>query len=79
MTLTYSDYVPNPSYTATRLISQSVGSQVSTTTFDGLGRVINKSATSDPEGTDKVDTIYDAVGNVYSVSNPYRSTSNGIS
>jgi RHS repeat-associated protein len=42
--------------------------------IDGLGRVIETQLTSDPAGTDKVDTLYDEVGRVHSVSNPYRST-----
>jgi RHS repeat-associated protein len=43
--------------------------------FDGLGRLTHTQLTSDPEGTDYTDTTYDADGRVYSVSNPYRSTS----
>jgi len=42
--------------------------------FDGLGRLIHKQLTSDPEGTGYVDTTYDADGRVASVTNPYRST-----
>ena len=44
-------------------------------TVDGLGRVIQTQLTSDPAGTDKVDTVYDAVGRVITASNPYRTTS----
>jgi len=42
---------------------------------DGYGRTIREKTTSDPSGTVYVDTIYDALGRVFSVSNPYRSTS----
>ena len=45
------------------------------TVFDGLGRVSQTQVTSDPSGTDYVDTSYDALGRVYSVSNPHRSAS----
>lgn len=48
---------------------------VTSTVFDGLGRVKQTRIDSDPEGVDYTDTIYDAVGRVQSVSNPYRSTS----
>jgi YD repeat-containing protein len=42
------------------------------TVLDGLGRAIHQQLTSDPTGTDVVDTAYDTVGHVLSVSNPYR-------
>lgn len=42
---------------------------------DGLGRVTQTQLTSDPEGTDYVDTTYDADGRKASGSNPYRTTS----
>jgi YD repeat-containing protein len=41
--------------------------------YDGLGRLTQTQITSDPEGTDYIDTTYDAGGRVYSVSNPHRS------
>jgi RHS repeat-associated protein len=40
-----------------------------------LRRVAHTQLTSDPAGTDIVDTTYDSFGRVASVSNPYRSTS----
>ena len=55
----------------TQKISSSV-SKLTTSIFDGLGRLI-QTQLSDPEGTDYVDTTYDAGGRVYSVSNPHRS------
>lgn len=45
------------------------------TVFDGLGRLQQKQVTSDPDGIVYADTSYDIDGNVHSVSNPYRSTS----
>ena len=42
--------------------------------FDGLGRLIT-TVNSDPDGNTEVDQTYDADGRLYSVSNPYRSTS----
>jgi len=48
---------------------------VSTTVYDGLGRISETQLNSDPDGTTYVDTVYDQAGRVYSVSNPYRSTS----
>ena len=46
-----------------------------TVVFDGLERVNKKQVTSDPYGVSVVDTTYDALGRLYTVSNPYRSTS----
>jgi RHS repeat-associated protein len=43
--------------------------------FDGLGRNKQQQLNSDPEGVTYGDTAYDALGRVYSASNPYRSTS----
>jgi RHS repeat-associated protein len=43
--------------------------------YDGLGRLKQTQLTSDPEGVDYNDTTYDADGRLYSVSNPYRTTS----
>ena len=43
--------------------------------MDGLGRTSQTQLASDPGGTDYVDTTYDALGRVYSVSNPHRSGS----
>ncbi len=43
--------------------------------LDGLGRTSQTQLNSDPQGVDYTDTVYDALGRVASVSNPYRSTS----
>jgi RHS repeat-associated protein len=50
----------------------STTSESDTTTYDGLGRVI-QTEHNDPEGNEYVDTTYDTVGRVYTVSTPYRS------
>src|SRR6266566_5065168 len=47
----------------------------STVLLDSLGRALRGQLNSDPQGVDYVDTTYDALGRVASVSNPYRSTS----
>jgi RHS repeat-associated protein len=46
-----------------------------TTIYDGLGRATQTQLTSDPDGTDYVDTTYDSVGRKATVSNPHRSAS----
>jgi YD repeat-containing protein len=48
---------------------------VTTQLLDGLGRNKQQQMNSDPEGVVYQDTAYDALGRVYTVSNPYRSTS----
>jgi RHS repeat-associated protein len=45
--------------------------------MDGMGHTVRTELVSDPEGKDFTDTTYDGLGRVYSVSNPYRSTSDG--
>ncbi len=45
------------------------------TIVDGSGHPIQTQLTSDSDGTDYVDTIYDGLGQKHTVSNPYRSTS----
>ena len=47
---------------------------VSTTVYDGLGRIRQTQLNSDPLGTAFTDIAYDALGRHSSVSNPYRST-----
>jgi RHS repeat-associated protein len=50
-------------------------SLISTVVRDGLGRTAQTQINSDPQGTDYVDTTYDTLDRVATVSNPYRSTS----
>ena len=52
---------------------------VSSTVADGLGRPIQTSVDSDPQGVDYVDIVYDKLGRKKSVSNPYRATSDPTS
>jgi len=42
--------------------------------YDGAGRITRSQLTSDPEGADLVDTSYDVLGRIYTLTNPYRST-----
>ena len=46
--------------------------EITTNVFDGLGRLTQSQLTSDPQGTVYTDTTYDALGQVATVSNPYR-------
>jgi RHS repeat-associated protein len=45
--------------------------------MDGLGRVTTSSLVNDPDGRTYVETHYDSVGRLYTVSNPYRVSSGG--
>jgi len=49
--------------------------EVVTKLTDALGRPSQTMLTSDPGGVDYVDTTYDNLGRVHTVTNPYRSTS----
>jgi RHS repeat-associated protein len=60
--------------TLTKKINSSQN-KVNTNVFDGLGRVSESELTSDPQGTIYTSTTYDPLGREYTVSNPYRSTS----
>jgi RHS repeat-associated protein len=56
----------------TQTINFSVPAKKSTSVTDGLGRVVQTQLNSDPDGETHVDTTYDPLGRVQSVSNPYR-------
>ncbi len=73
-TYTYNTVTP-PFDTATSSKQTSSVNVTTDTVLDGFGRVIQTQQTSDPAGDDFVDTVYDALGRVASVSNPHRSTS----
>jgi len=73
ISFSYSDVVP-VSVTTRKALTASA-SLTTTTAYDGLARVVQTQLTSDPQGTDLVNTTYDPLGRVASVSNPYRSTS----
>ena len=64
-----------PIHVASSKKLSSSSSEISTTVLDGLSRQTQTQLNSDPYGTDYVDTTYDGIGRVYSISNPYRSTS----
>ena len=55
--------------------SNSSDNVVSVATVTGMGEVDETQLTSDPSGTDETDTVYDGLARVYTVSNPYRTTS----
>lgn len=71
-TISYNDAVPSITTTTAASPNPSV---ISTSVMDSMGRVVKTQLTSDPLGTDSVDTAYDGMGQVWTVSNPYRSGS----
>lgn len=76
-TYTYQDTVP-VSVSKTVLISAGYSPPYdasTTTVLDGLGRVVQTQLTTDPQGTDYIDTTYDGVGLVWKQSNSHRSSS----
>jgi len=72
-TLSYNDAPPTPTMTTTKKINSSGLTVTTVAVSNGLGLVKQTQLTSDPQGTVYVDTIYDGLGRVYTVSNPYRS------
>jgi len=64
-----------PQYTTQTTLINSGLSKSSKTVLDSVGRVQQTQLASDPDGLDYVDTTYDALSRIASVSNPYRSTS----
>jgi RHS repeat-associated protein len=72
-TTTYNDSAVTQ--TDTTLVQTSPAEYTTVTTmFDGLGRV-KQTETTDPQGPDYVDTTYDPMGRIQSVSNPHRTYS----
>ena len=71
---TYSASTPSPSVTVTKAITSSVNLET-TTAFDGLGHPWETILSSDPDGPTYTQTSYDGVGHAFTVSNPYRTTS----
>lgn len=62
----------NPANITVNQLIDSSGHWLTTeTNLDGLGRIVKKQLTSDPNGTSYADTTYDALGRVASTSNPY--------
>jgi RHS repeat-associated protein len=72
-TLAYNDAAPYPSVTSTEAIDAATN-RTSVKIVDGLGRVVTMQLTSGPQGTVTIKTVYDTLGRVSQVSNPYRST-----
>jgi len=71
-TYCYNDTPSTPSVTTSKTINSSK-TLVITSIMDGIGHVAHTQVTSDPQGFVYTDTAYDGSGNVYTVSNPYRS------
>lgn len=67
------DY-PNPNQATKTQKLDATRSIIDTAYFDGVGRA-KQTVHSDPEGDDTVETTYDPMGRVASVTNPHRSTS----
>jgi YD repeat-containing protein len=74
-TTSYIDSGPNPTVSTTQLLNLSDVTKTSTVIMDAAGHTIQTQLTSDPYGTDYVDTSYDGLGHVSTISNPYRSKS----
>ena len=66
-----------PNYTVTTLSTPNP-SAVKETAFDGMGHALRTILTSDPSGADCVDTTYDGLGRVASVTNAYRATDSPV-
>ena len=71
---TFNDSAPSPSFYFTKSISPTQTYSASGLA-DGLGRMVQTKILSATEGQIIKDTVYDSLGRVASVSNPYRSTS----
>jgi RHS repeat-associated protein len=74
-TTTYATGSTTPWSVSTSTAITSSTNLTTTTKYDGLGRVTQTQLTSDPSGTDYVDTTYDLLGRKATVSNPHRSGS----
>jgi RHS repeat-associated protein len=74
----YDDSGSSPSITTSQLLNTSGAWKTTVAKMDGMWHEIQSQLTSDPYGTDYTDTTYDGFGRVFKVSNPYRSTLNGI-
>jgi RHS repeat-associated protein len=72
--ITYNDSVPSVSTSKKITTTQSLTTE---TIMDGVGHPIETELTSDPQGVDYTVSTYDGEGKLYTVSNPYRTTSDG--
>jgi RHS repeat-associated protein len=71
----YNSSTPSPSATTTKLGNPSPN-LTTLTAFDGMGHTVRSVLTSDPDcaSGDRTDTVYDGLGRVHTVSNPYCTT-----
>jgi YD repeat-containing protein len=65
---------PTPNVTTTKAITSSLNA-VNIVAADGMGHPWQTQFTSDPDGTDYTKMTYDGLGRKYTVTNPYRTTS----
>jgi RHS repeat-associated protein len=81
----YNDTAPSPSVTTCQLINGTAGTACSSTSpptgwkttldvMDGVGHIVQNQLPSDPDGTTYIVTDYDGLGHEYTVTNPYRQT-----
>jgi RHS repeat-associated protein len=72
----YNPSTPSPSVATTKKMSTSTN-VTSLVALDGMGHNVRNLLTPDPDcaSGDRIDTVYDGMGRVYTVSNPYCSTS----
>lgn len=70
----YNASAGTPSETVTKLVTTGTNI-VTTTSFDGMHHPVLTKLTSDPDGVTSTATTYDGLGKIYTVTNPYRSTS----
>jgi RHS repeat-associated protein len=73
-TISYNDAPPTPSATTTTPITSSL-SMTSISVMDGMGHITQTQLTSDPDGTDYTDMVFDGMGRLETKSNPHRSGS----
>src|SRR5208283_1781513 len=76
-TIAYNDTPPSPSVTTTKKINSSQ-SLTSVSTMDGAGHVVQSKLCEDGSACSqpiKTDTTYDGSGRAFTVTNPYRNTS----
>ena len=83
-TISYNDApfnssAPSPSVRTTKAMTSSTN-LTTLAAFDGLGHSVRAVLNSDPDGAsgDRTDTTYDGIGRVFTVSNPYCTTSDPI-
>jgi YD repeat-containing protein len=74
LSINYNDG-PLPTVDTTQATGEPTGPITRETDYDGFGRKIHEILTSDPSGADYVDTTYDLLGRVKTVSNPHRPSS----